>query len=52
MLKRVQEALQFLRPFVEEKKRVVHEYGIDYPDKKAIFSTWFIDDAQLRGYSY
>ncbi|KIJ41504.1 hypothetical protein M422DRAFT_255411 [Sphaerobolus stellatus SS14] len=45
MLKRVQEALQFLRPSIEEKKRVVHEYGIDDPDKKAIFLTWLIDDA-------
>ncbi|KIJ41503.1 hypothetical protein M422DRAFT_780281 [Sphaerobolus stellatus SS14] len=43
---RIEQALQFLRPFIEEKEQKLKDYGKDYPDKAETFLSWIVDEAQ------
>ncbi|KIJ26788.1 hypothetical protein M422DRAFT_191786 [Sphaerobolus stellatus SS14] len=43
---RSEQALQFLRSFIEEKEQKLKDYGKDYPDKTETFLSWIVDEAQ------
>ncbi|KIJ41481.1 hypothetical protein M422DRAFT_255386 [Sphaerobolus stellatus SS14] len=46
MPKRREQALRYLLPFIEEKKKSIKEYGKDYPGKLENFLTWIVDEAR------
>ncbi|KIJ41482.1 hypothetical protein M422DRAFT_780269 [Sphaerobolus stellatus SS14] len=43
--KRIEEASEYVRPYIEEKQKKIDEYGKDYPDKEQTLLTWLLDEA-------